>query len=145
MASIVERQLLEERVVDVTMNTLTRRRHVSTINSSCESSFEAAGPELEVGHDQDEFDDGSIVPESPTELSSPEVSIETQAIFLDKVYDGVRECFPELSFVMSRVSANRSDSFHVPLASDSCLPIARMEWFHRFKFTCSIKLMLFMF
>lgn len=50
------------------------------------SYFEDAGWELKVGCDQDESDDGSTVPESSTELSSPEVSIETQAKFLALYY-----------------------------------------------------------
>ena len=108
----------------------------------------AAGRELEVGHNQDESDDGSTVPEFSTELSSPEVLIETQEKSLSKVYDGMRERFPELSFVMSRASLNSSDNSHVPfktISQQQFFAHPRMEWCHGFKFPYSIKLMLFMY
>jgi len=112
-------QPLEERAVNVIASTPSRRRRESAINSSCERNFKDQGQELEVVSYQDKPDDGSTVPESSTELNLPEVSIETQTKFLAEVYDGVRERFPELSFVMSRASLNSSDSSHVPFLTIS--------------------------
>jgi len=53
--------LKKELLMIYVMNTLTRRRYISAINSRCESNFEDTGPELEVGCNRDESDDGSSI------------------------------------------------------------------------------------